>query len=86
MKDSNACDYCVLQTENIHLFSECDISNSIWQEIIYWLAPQQVKLAYLADAQILLGDLSLEPIVCRMMMEANTLILKTKKTEKALSK
>ena len=38
IKNSNLCDYCGIETEStLHLFCECDISSSIWQQVVDWL-------------------------------------------------
>ena len=51
-----------------HVFCECDISTSIWQNVVDWLNKQGFSIEYLTDKQILLGGSTFDPVVNRIII------------------
>ena len=78
--DSPLCNYCGLEDESIqHLFCECDLATTIWQDIIEWLKKQGRNIEYFKDSQIILGDSNLDPVINRIILTAKIAIFKNKK-------
>ena len=78
--DSPSCSYCGLEDESIqHLFCECDLATTIWQDIIDWLKKQGRNIEYFKDSQIILGDSQLDPVIIRIILTAKVAIFKNRK-------
>ena len=86
IKNSPLCRYCKKEEESIeHLFCECDLSTAIWPEVTNWLKTQGRNINYLRDAQIILGDPDLEPVINRIILTVKIAIDKNKEKKLLLS-
>ena len=84
--ESNLCDYCENEEESLlHLFCECDIAASIWDEVIDWHNKFGYNFTYLSDSQILLGDPKFDPILNRILLTTKVIIFKNKSKKKKVT-
>ena len=73
------CSYCGMEEETIqHLFCECDLATSIWQEKTGWLKTHGRSIEYLRDSQIILGDPKLDLVINRIILTTKVAIFKNK--------
>ena len=58
ISDSNICRLCLNSVETIfHLFAECEISNTLWQNLLSWIHSSTGKVIQLDKSVKLLGFL-----------------------------
>ena len=79
IKEPNLCDFCNAEKETIqHLFCECNISTTIWWEVLNWLNSQGFYFEFVTDVQIILGDPKLDPAINRIILTDKIAIFKNK--------
>ena len=79
IKDTDLCDLCKTSRETIlHIFCECDIATSSWDDVVEWYNSFGYKLDYLTDVQIIFGDPRLDPILNRIILITKSEIFRKK--------